>query len=106
MNINVEVLARMKEELNIYGNIYTMITEMADNLQKEYKTKITRFNCAVMLHIFSSPTCDNTRDFCEVSLCGRPTECTPLQKLAMTYSWSFRFACEKASSKINYFSNT
>lgn len=106
MNINMEVLARIKEELNIYGNIYTTITEMRNNFQKEHKAKITGFNFGVTLRIFSSPTCDNTRAFCEVSPCGSPTECTPLQQLAMTYSWNFGFAPEKVCSKTNYFNNT
>lgn len=45
------------------GNIYSIIIEMGNGFQKEYKTKVTRCNCIVMVCIFNSPTYEHARAF-------------------------------------------
>lgn len=96
------------------GNIYTIITEMENDFQREYKMKVTRCSCIVTACIFNSPANEHTMAFC-IILQGKPwlplfsgslTESAQLQQLAMTCSWSLRFAPEHNSCKRNYLSNT
>lgn len=46
------------------GNIYSIIIEIGNDLQKEYKAKVTRCDCAVMVCVFSSPMSEHIRALC------------------------------------------
>lgn len=80
---------------------------MENDFQKEYTTKVTRCSCVITACIFNSPANEHTVTFCIIlrgkplfpPFSGGPTESTPLQQLAMTCSWSLRFAPEYSSRK-------
>jgi len=89
------------------GNIYTIITEMRNDFQN-IKPKLQ--GVIILLWYVSSFLAMSTpglsASFSEVSPCGSPTESTPVQQVATTCRWSFRFAPEHTSGRRNYLSNT